>query len=266
MVVASRLEAARAALVDMPARAVIAAQVAASQIGIDASEAHPLRVSFSVYIHLAPAPVVARVAVLTPLLRRPIGAWLGRELEVAAALDRLGVPVVRPVDPRVHAVGGLSLSLWEYVDQDPTQVPSPAQAGGLLADLHAAMRQIPTELVDQRLPPFDDLQAAAMPESGVDGLAAAMPERPAQVLHGDAHSNNLLKTIRGWVWHDFEETCVGPVEWDLATLSHSRSIDGRAALRHYPGAPAYESLAPWVDLRGRQVAIWNELHTVFEPD
>jgi hypothetical protein len=61
---ADRLSAARDILLDMPGRAVTAARVAARRLGTDAPDAYPLRVSFSVYVHLAPAPVVARVAPL----------------------------------------------------------------------------------------------------------------------------------------------------------------------------------------------------------
>jgi hypothetical protein len=65
---ADRLSAARDILLDMPGRAVSAAQVAARRLGIDAPDAYPLRVSFSVYVHLAPAPVVARIDLLPPTL------------------------------------------------------------------------------------------------------------------------------------------------------------------------------------------------------
>jgi hypothetical protein len=69
----------------------------------------------------------------------------------------------------------------------------------------------------------------------------------------------MMRTSRGWLWHDFEETCVGPIEWDLGVLAKSQRIDGRAALAHYPDAPSYESLQPWIDLRARQVPLWEEL-------
>jgi Phosphotransferase enzyme family len=261
---AERLAAARVIVRDLPGRAVSAARTAAERLGIEAADAYPLRTSFSVYVHLAPSPVVARVAVFTPLLRDRLEAWLGRELAVVSALDRLGVPVVRPVDPRVHLADGLRLSLWELVDHDADALPTPAQAGGLLADLHAALRDVPIELADQRLPAFDDLEIAGVPAAELDALAADIPARPTQVLHGDASPGNMLLTRRGWLWHDFEETCVGPIEWDMATLSRSRLIDGKSALRHYPNAPAFGSLEPWIELRARQAALWLELHSAIE--
>jgi hypothetical protein len=75
----------------------------------------------------------------------------------------------------------------------------------------------------------------------------------------------MMLTDRGWVWHDFEETCIGPVEWDLATMSRTHRLDGRDAVRHYPGAPAYDDLLPWVELRRRQVPMWNQLNALLPP-
>jgi hypothetical protein len=265
MTSADRLATARSILADMPGRAVAVARAAATGLGIDASEASPLRFSFSIYVHLAPSPVVARVAVLTPLLRRPIEDWLGRELAVATALDDLGVPVVRPVDRRVHTADGLRMSFWELAAPEPSAVPTPSQAGRLLAELHEAMREIPLDLITQRIPALDDLEASGVPVTAVDALAAALPERPMQVLHGDAHPGNMLLTSRGWVWHDFEETCIGPVEWDLATMSRTQRLDGQEAVQHYPGAPPYDELLPWVELRRRQVPMWNDLNALLPP-
>lgn len=255
------MAAARSALAGMPDRAVEAAKAVAHKLGIDASDAYPMRTSFSVYVHLAPSPIAARVAVLTPLLRHENHRWLGRELAVVGALEDLGVPVVRPIDREVHHASGLDLSLWEYVEHDPGAVASEAEIGRLLGELHAAMRDLPHGIADQRLAALDDLEMSGVPAADVDALAAALPDRPVQVLHGDAHPGNMMSTPRGRLWHDFEETCVGPVEWDLGVLIKSQRIDGRAALAHYPDAPPYESLQPWVDLRARQVPMWDELAT-----
>jgi aminoglycoside phosphotransferase (APT) family kinase protein len=43
---------------------------------------------------------------------------------------------------------------------------------------------------------------------------------PSVVLHGDAHSGNLLRGGDGrWLWIDLEETSRGPLAWDLAVLA-----------------------------------------------
>jgi hypothetical protein len=51
---------------------------------------------FSLMVHLRPAPVVARVATCMPKVRKPISAWLKREIAVTAFLSERGAPVVEP--------------------------------------------------------------------------------------------------------------------------------------------------------------------------
>lgn len=41
---------------------------------------------------------------------------------------------------------------------------------------------------------------------------------PVQAIHGDASMSNLLHTGNGLVWNDLEDSCVGPVHWDVAGL------------------------------------------------
>jgi hypothetical protein len=38
-------------------------------------------------------------------------------------------------------------------------------------------------------------------------------------LHGEPHSGNRMETSEGLRWIDFESTCTGPLEWDLAFQS-----------------------------------------------
>jgi thiamine kinase-like enzyme len=75
--------------------------------------------------------------------------------------------------------------------------------------------------------------------------------------HGDAHPGNLLATPRGWLWTDLEDTCPGPVAWDLACLRSTSRLDGRAALDALPGAPPDAELEPWLELRRLHAAAWS---------
>ena len=50
------------------------------------------------------------------------------------------------------------------------------------------------------------------------------------MLHGDAGGGNLMATDQGWLWHDFEDTCSGPVAWDLAASTASQFQDGQRVL------------------------------------
>jgi thiamine kinase-like enzyme len=70
-----------------------------------------------------------------------------------------------------------------------------------------------------------------------------------QPLHGDAHPGNLIATREGGlVWIDFEDVCLGPVEWDLATM-----MDLDAVAAHHRPDP--EILARCTELRALQVAL-----------
>ena len=46
-----------------------------------------------------------------------------------------------------------------------------------------------------------------------------------------------MATGGGWVWHDFEDTCSGPVAWDLAATTASPRLDGARILAAY-GEPS----------------------------
>ena len=47
-------------------------------------------------------------------------------------------------------------------------------------------------------------------------LAIARRSAPEQVLHGEPHPGNVLNTMNGPLFVDFETACRGPVEFDLA--------------------------------------------------
>jgi thiamine kinase-like enzyme len=68
-------------------------------------------------------------------------------------------------------------------------------------------------------------------------------------LHGDAHPGNLIAARDGGLmWIDFEDVCLGPVEWDLATMMDPGAI----AAYHRPNP---EVLARCTELRELQVAL-----------
>ena len=118
----------------------------------------------------------------------------------------------------------------------------------MLRDLHAVLRGFPGPL--PVLAPLQDIPAyLARPQTRLDArqksaLATAYarltaeldPAAPAQPLHGDAGAGNLMATGQGWVWHDFEDTCSGPVAWDLAASTASPYQDGAPVLAAYGDA------------------------------
>jgi len=219
-------------------------------------------------VHLSPAPVVARVATTTAAARAG-GAreWLAREVAVAAHLARRGAAVVAPASelpPGPHLEDGLAITFWRYASSDAKRPASPEEAGAALGVLHKALMGFAGEL-----PPVASVLDEAerlIERTGLgDRLAHPLAAvRPAvedtalavRPLHGDAHRGNLLRTPSGLLWTDFEDTCAGPVEWDLACLIAVQ--DGAAeALAAYGAGVEEEALSPFVEARLLQVAAWT---------
>jgi hypothetical protein len=189
----------------------------------------------NVLVHLAPAPVVARIPVTLGRLRG--ASWETTVVELGTFLAREGAPVAPPsrlVPPGPHERDGLQISFWEHVGDDPERF-EPAEAGRSLRDLHRVL-----EGWRGALPRFDRLDEltvllAGLPESpGVavlreahTVLAAGDLSIPLRPLHGDAHFRNVLWSADGPRWTDLENACAGPVEYDLAAIAW-RGWDGSA--------------------------------------
>ena len=56
---------------------------------------------------------------------------------------------------------------------------------------------------------------------------------PEQLLHGEPHPGNLLRTKKGLLFIDLETCCRGPVEFDIAHVELPRFPD--EVSKHYPG-------------------------------
>ena len=69
-----------------------------------------------------------------------------------------------------------------------------------------------------------------------------------------------MATGGGWVWHDFEDTCSGPVAWDLAASTASQRLDGSRILAAY-GDPDPPQLAVCQQLRRLHLTVWYALYT-----
>ena len=245
-----------------------AATALARDNGLRVEEPAVLNDLFSMMVHLRPAPVVARVATCMPKLRAPIEPWLEREISVTTFLAERGAPVVPPsreLRPGPHERDGFWVSFWTYVRQDPDRTPTAADCSAMLVDLHAALRTYPGALPNLCA---DDVPRGLelLHRAGGDVLAAAdadrvraaaerlrpLWERPGvdgRPLHGDAHPGNLIATRDGGlVWVDFEDVCLGPVEWDLASMMDDEAV----AANHRPDP---ELMARCTELRALQVAL-----------
>jgi hypothetical protein len=248
--------------------AVSAAVTVAGRFGLRCTDPEVLHDGSNVLVHLRPAPVVARVASMTALVRPGVEAWLARDIALTAYLAGRGVPVVAPcTDPPAgpHHHDGQVLTFFEYVPHDPDHRPEPADVAAALADLHAELRGYSGRLPEAG--PVDDirngLDLLRLDESVLGALRAELAEMaeslagcPGQPLHGDAHPGNLLATPNGLVWNDFEDTWRGPLAWDLACLVVTGRFDGRAAVAAYPQPPG-EEFETCVRLRRLMGVVWR---------
>jgi len=264
---------------------VAAALGVAREQGLPADDPRVLSSRGNLLVHLAPAPVVARVATLTAWTRRDPFTWLAREVAVAGYLTGQGdlaVPPTTLADPGPHRRDGLALSLWTYL-RPSARRPGPAVVGEALARLHLALAGFPGQLatmapvreqIDEGLTALE--RAGALDRRTLIELRARHAEvlaelggldSPAIVLHGDAHSGNLLPAAGGWLWADLEETCHGPREWDLMVLARSAAsargtgasevaLTAYAAVTGTP-VPAPETLIPFTRARELEAAVWS---------
>jgi aminoglycoside phosphotransferase (APT) family kinase protein len=264
----------------LSSRALAAAVAVAEAHGLRRVEPEVLKDASNLLVHLRPAPVVARVATTTALIRSDVANWLARELALASHLVSRGAPAAPPsaeLPPGPHLRDGLAVSFWTHLPHDPSRMPSPEEVGRSLADLHRASRDFPDELPEQG--PLDDVDGAlaVLERAGRladDDLGLLREHRdrmaetlhtsgPAQPLHGDAHPGNLLLTPDGPVWNDFEDTWRGPVAWDLACLAETPKLDGPAAVAGYRPAEAAEGTGPDTDVVDRFRAARRVLGTVW---
>jgi aminoglycoside phosphotransferase (APT) family kinase protein len=221
-------------------RAVDAAMEVASELDLAVADATVLQNSNKLALRLLPCDVLARVAF----------AGLEEfqtELEIGRRLAEVEAPVARlepRVEPRVYQRHGFAVTLWTYYEQTRQEV-SPADYAKALERLHAGMAKI-----DVTVPHFSDRVAEAQqlvaspdrtPELGdsdrkllsrtLRSQRRAISQRSSaeQLVHGEPHPGNLLKTKSGPLFIDLETCCRGPVEFDLAHVPEEVS-------QRYPGA------------------------------
>jgi len=269
---------------ELSQRAVSAAVNAAREQGLRSDAPKILADGSNVLVHLAPSPVVARVATTTGLVRKPVQQWMRLDLDMAVYLAAMQFPVVPPsreIPPGPHPHDGLTVTFWEFVEHDRGYLPSVEETGRLLHELHVALRGYPGEL--RRLSPFaeipqwlDEVESwhtvdradIVMLRRGFAAITAeiealGLPEQP---LHGDAHKKNVLKTSNGLVWTDFEDACFGPIEWDLACFVRTSLEPREIALASYGGHVDPARLKPFFAARDLQGAAWGAILSTRFPD
>ena len=213
-------------------RAVAAGTAAAVSCGLRVDDATVLHDSNRIAVHLRPCDVLARVA---PRPRRHGAVF---EVEIAGRLAGTDAPMATldpRVEPRVYDHDDFAVTLWTYYEPVGPHAIAPDLYAGALERLHAGMRQVETTgdwvpHVMDRVAEAEALIDDATNNPDIDHddrelLGAtlrrtrrAIEERgaPEQLLHGEPHPGNVLRTRSGLLFVDLETCCRGPVEFDIA--------------------------------------------------
>jgi hypothetical protein len=180
-------------------------------------------------VRLVPCDVLARVAA-SARRSHEVAAF---EVEMATALERAAtIGVLDPrVEPIVHVRDGFAITYWTYYEP-LTRRHDPADYARALGGLHADMRDVMveaphfTDRVDEaqaivgdraRSPELADDDRELLDDTLRTARRAIVDRRsPEQLLHGEPHAGNLLRTRSGPRFVDLETCCRGPVEFDVA--------------------------------------------------
>jgi streptomycin 6-kinase len=234
-------------------------QVVAGRLGLPGGDPEVLKDGYNLLVRLRPAPVVARVATVTALVRADVLGNFRRADELSRFLAGRGVPVVEPYGPEPVRHAGLLVAFARHVEHDPDRRPDRASFAVMLAELHAELRHFPGPLPE--LGPLSDLDAAlsllerpAELIAARDAVVARWPDEPTQPLHGDSHARNVLITPNGPVWNDFEDAWRGPVGWDVACAN---------SLFDEPITYPAGDLAFWLELRALYGECWTRVRDLY---
>lgn len=233
-------------------RAVAAGQAVASACGLAVADATVVHDSNRIAVHLRPCDVLARVAPRD----RQAGAEF--EIEMAQRLAETAAPSARldpRVEPRVYEQDDFAVTLWTYHHPVASSMLTPAEYAMALSQLHAGLRD--ADVSGIAVPHFLDRVADAqrLIDDPTNNPAITGDDRellsttlrttrrtivdrqaPEQLLHGEPHPGNVLRTSRGPLFVDLETSCRGPVEFDIAHAAIEGTGPPMEVAAAYPGA------------------------------
>jgi hypothetical protein len=209
--------------------AIEAAMSSAAALGLEVEDATVLHNSNRIAVRLLPCNVFARIATEGD---RP-GA--GVEVGIAQLLAETdsSVALLEPrVAPCVYEHMAFVVTFWTYYELLPGGF-APTEYAQALIKMHAGMRTIAcppaphfTDRVAEALrvvgdrdrsPSLREVDRQFLRET-LERLTRDITQRGAaeQLLHGEPHPGNLMRTERGLLFVDLETCCCGPVEFDVA--------------------------------------------------
>ena len=214
------------------ATAIVAVDRIARQMDLDATGATVIKDSNNTIVLLPVEQLVAKVS--TSVLPGRDRTALERELRIgvhlAARRANIAPPAVSGVDGP-HWIGESVLTFWRY--HQPQAPPSDqAELGDAVRGFHSALAELAGDLptladkIDHAAELFDRNQTPGLTDQDRRIAARAEPRirelfdqlRPDTALHGEPHDGNVIWTSEGPLLIDFEASCTGPLEWDLAYL------------------------------------------------
>lgn len=216
-------------------------------LGLDPTGARMLRFTNNAVYALAGEPVVVRILASSGLRHR-----VPKVVTVARLFQRCDVPAVRLVEgvDQPLVVDGYLVTVWERVTATG-QEALPWQLARLLREVHALpapagveqwdpLRDVRSRVADAEELAANDrrflLRRCAEIEAALGELEFPLARG---LVHGDAHPGNVIVGPAGPVLCDFDSSCVGPPEWDLAPLAVGRERFGDAPERYRQLADAY---------------------------
>jgi Ser/Thr protein kinase RdoA (MazF antagonist) len=270
----------------MTPRAVDVAVELGRVLGLRVDEPRVLGVAPNAVVHLAPAPVVAKVPTTFALL--PLAPdWVGRQLRAATHLRDSGIPVAAPttlVPPGPHVRHGCIVGFWEYADHDRRRPLDVEAAIRSLRRMQDALASYTAPLphfarLDELARVLDVVERESLLTAAQLGLLRSVHESlssqlpdldvPLQPVHGDTHLGNVLRTPEGPLWSDFDTICSGPRELDALSLAVRARLHGDPDLAMavraygpYDGAVA-AAVEPYLAL---YLCCWNSAMLAGRPE
>ncbi len=177
--------------------------------------------------------IPARIQIARLYRSRDRGTQAKRELQIAHALQRGGVPAIQSAWPHPMAIAGRVFTLWRRIDT-VNRSPTAAELGECLRRFHSAMTDMPITTHPALDPPallfqaLDRINEKTVSTAVMQDLRRhtriaesiwARFKTPVrfQIIHGDVRWENFIIDKTGQVYaSDFDASLPGPVGWDLA--------------------------------------------------